>query len=105
MISFHIKVFIKMPKKDFDSTNNNFSTPFMTFDNVRNEFVFIVKTNPSFGIMNETKKLINDHADLSPRFNRFPDVKNKDDRLVFTNEYCSRLENNSVVMVDIHFEL
>ena len=55
--------------------------------------------------MNETKKLINDHADLSPRFNRFPDVKNKDDRLVFTNEYCSRLENNSIVMVDIHFEL
>lgn len=55
--------------------------------------------------MNETKKLINDHADLSPGFNRFPDVKNKDDPLVFPNEYRSRLENNSIVMVDIHFEL
>ena len=55
--------------------------------------------------MNETEKLINDHADLSPGFNRFPNVKNKDDRLVFTNEYRSRLENNSIVMVDIHFEL
>ena len=57
------------------------------------------------GCKNETKKLINDHADLSPGFNRFPDVKNKDDCLVFPNEYRSRLENNSIVMVDVHFKL
>ena len=46
---FILKCSLKCQKKDFDSTNNGFSTPFMTFDDIRNEFVFIVKTNPSFG--------------------------------------------------------
>ena len=80
----------------------------MTFDDVKKQILFIVKTNPSFSnflLWIKLKKLINDHTDLSPGFNRFPDIKNKDDCLVFPNEYRSRLENNSIVMVDIHFEL
>ena len=37
--------------------------------------------------------------------NRFPDVRNKDGRLISPNEYSSKLEDKSIVMVDVHFEL
>ena len=45
------------------------------------------------------------HLDEGISYNRLPNVTNKDGRLLMPNEYGSRLENNSIVMVDVHFEL
>ena len=55
LISFHIKLFIKnffYIKNGLDSTENGFLSPFMTFDNEKKEFVFIIRTNPCFGKYN-----------------------------------------------------
>ena len=45
------------------------------------------------------------HLDEGISYNRLPNVTNKDGCLLMPNEYSSRLENNSIVMVDVHFEL
>ena len=45
------------------------------------------------------------HLDEGISHNRLPNITNKDSRLLMPNEYSSRLENNSIVMVDVHFEL
>ena len=44
------------------------------------------------------------HLDEGISNNRLPNVTNKDSRLLMPNEYGSRLEN-SIIMVDVHFEL
>ena len=57
------------------------------------------------------KLLINVHTDFfhpedeGPSVNRLPDVRHTDGRLLLPNEYRSKLQNNSIVMVDVHFEL
>ena len=45
------------------------------------------------------------HLDDGISHNRLPNVTNKDSHLLMPNEYGSRLENNSIIMVDVHFEL
>ena len=45
------------------------------------------------------------HLDEGISHTRLPNITNKDSRLLMPNEYSSRLENNSIVMVDVHFEL
>ena len=56
----------------------------MIFDYERDEFVFIIKTNP-----------------IDP----LPDVRRPDGGLILPNEYGWKLEENSIIMVDVHFEL
>ena len=56
----------------------------MIFDAESDDFVFIVKTNPIIPIA---------------------DVRHKDGGLLLPNEYSYKLEENSIVIVDVHFEL
>ena len=56
----------------------------MVYNNRKQNVVFIVKTNP---------------------INPLPNVRHTDGRLIMPNEYRSRLEENSIVFVDVHFEL
>ena len=56
----------------------------MIFDAESDNFVFIVKTNPIIPIA---------------------DVRHKDGGLLLPNEYSYKLEENSIVIVDVHFEL
>lgn len=55
----------------------------MIFHDENDEFVFIIKTNP---------------------ISCLPDVRHRDGGLL-PNEYSSKLEENSIVIVDVHFEL
>ena len=56
----------------------------MVYDDRKEKQVFIIKTNP---------------------INPLPNVRHADGRLIMPNEYGSRLEENSIVFVDVHFEL
>ena len=56
----------------------------MIFDFERDEYVFIIKTNP---------------------INPIPDVRRPNGDLILPNEYERKLEENSIIMVDVHFKL
>lgn len=56
----------------------------MIFDAESDDFVFVVKTNPIIPIA---------------------DVRDKDGGLLLPNEYSFKLGENSIVIVDVHFEL
>ena len=56
----------------------------MIFDAESDDFVFVVKTNPIIPIA---------------------DVRDKDGSLLLPNEYSFKLGENSIVIVDVHFEL
>ena len=85
---------------------DGFRAPFIIFDDEKEEYVFIIKTNPCFGILFLFLFLFffSDYGEAASA-NRFPDVRNKDGRLISPNEYSSKLEDKSIVMVDVHFEL
>ena len=82
---------------------DGFRAPFIIFDDEKEEYVFIIKTNPCFGIF-YLFFIFSDYGEAASA-NRFPDVRNKDGRLISPNEYSSKLEDKSIVMVDVHFEL
>ena len=96
---------------------DGFRAPFIIFDDEKEEFVFIIKTNPCFGILLLLLLLllfiflINGYVNIyyddgeAASANRFPDIRNKDGRLISPNEYSSKLEDKSIVMVDVHFKL
>ena len=37
--------------------------------------------------------------------NRLPDVRNTNGGVILPNEYGSKLKENSIIMVDVHFQL
>ena len=86
---------------------DGYSSPFLMFDDEKNDFVFVIKTNSIIGILFRFSYHGNIHNNRrSEDFpNHFPDVRNKDGQFLLPNEYRSKLEHNSIVNVDVRFEL
>lgn len=78
------------------------------FDDEKKDFVFVIKTNSIIDILFPRFSYhgnIHNNRQNEDFPNHFPDVRNKDGQFLLPNEYRSKLEHNSIVMVDVRFEL